>query len=60
MGIASTVVSCTLALGIEKVANQTLYRFFPHWYKDVKYAYGVTDNPQCYESDMEKIATWSH
>mmetsp|Transcript_16417 Transcript_16417/g.23358 ORF Transcript_16417/g.23358 Transcript_16417/m.23358 type:complete len:159 (+) Transcript_16417:216-692(+) len=37
----STVVSCGLAVAIESAANQTLYKLFPHWYRDVKYAMGL-------------------
>jgi len=38
---SSSVISCCFAIYIEGAANRTLYRFFPHWYKDVKYAYGI-------------------
>jgi len=56
LGLTTTVVSCTLAIGIERAANKTLYKLFPHWYKDVNYAYGVTDQRL---SDVDKITTWS-
>ena len=39
--LSSTVISCSFAIFIEGAANRTLYRFFPHLYKDVKYAYGL-------------------
>ena len=39
--MASTGVSCVMAVAIEGAANKAMYRFFPHWYKDVKYATGL-------------------
>jgi hypothetical protein len=37
----STVASCVLAINVEGAAHRTLYRFFPHWYDNVKIAYGL-------------------
>jgi len=37
----STVASCAFAVVIERTAHRTLYRFFPHLYKDVAYANGL-------------------
>lgn len=37
----STTFSCGMAIVVEGTANRVLYHFFPHWYRDVKYAYGL-------------------
>lgn len=37
----STVASCAFAVVIERTTHRTLYRFFPHLYKDVAYANGL-------------------
>lgn len=39
--LATIVMPVGMAIAIEGAANRTLYRFFPHLYKDVKYAYGI-------------------
>lgn len=36
-----TAVACAGALVVESQAHRTLYRFFPHWYRDVEYAFGL-------------------
>jgi hypothetical protein len=71
MGVATAVISCTLAIGIEGAANKALFKVFPHWYNDVQYAYGVNSqllaNSPAREVDVnkeiaaaEEIATWSY
>jgi len=39
--VMSTTFACALAIGVEGAAHRTLYRFFPDWYQDVPYAYGL-------------------
>jgi len=39
--LLSTVTSCAIAVVVERSAHRTLYRFFPEWYADVKYANGL-------------------
>mmetsp|Transcript_26432 Transcript_26432/g.78184 ORF Transcript_26432/g.78184 Transcript_26432/m.78184 type:complete len:161 (-) Transcript_26432:161-643(-) len=41
--LVATTVSCGMAIAIEGTANRIVYRFFPHWYRDVQYAYGLPD-----------------
>ena len=60
--LLTTFTSCALAVAIERAAHRTLYRSFPHWYKDVKHANGLphlqylnTDRP---ESSSETIQNW--
>jgi len=39
--LLSTITSCAIAVVVERSAHRTLYRFFPEWYADVKYANGL-------------------
>ena len=39
--LSSTYVACLGAVYVERTAHRTLYRFFPHWYRDVEYANGL-------------------
>jgi len=39
--LLSTITSCAMAVVVERAAHRTLYRFFPDWYSDVKYANGL-------------------
>jgi hypothetical protein len=39
--VGSTAAACMGALYVERTAHRTLYRFFPHWYRDVEYAFGL-------------------
>jgi hypothetical protein len=41
--LGSTVVSCGLAIQVEKSANRLLFYAAPHWYADVEYAYGISE-----------------
>ena len=41
MTLSSTAVACVGAVYVEQTANRTLYRFFPHWYRDVDQALGL-------------------
>lgn len=41
--LAATTVSCGMAIVIEGAANRLLYGLFPHWYRDVEYAYGLPE-----------------
>lgn len=41
--LGSMVISCTGALYVERTAHRTLFHFFPHWYSDVEYAFGLED-----------------
>lgn len=52
MTMASTGLSCVLAITIEGAANKVIYHFFPHWYKDVKYATGLPHLQYEYEAMM--------
>jgi len=50
--LISTAFSCSLALAVESTAHKTLYAFFPHWYKDVQYAYGLPHLEQEYKERL--------
>uniref|UniRef100_A0A7S2GTT6 Uncharacterized protein n=1 Tax=Helicotheca tamesis TaxID=374047 RepID=A0A7S2GTT6_9STRA len=50
--LVSTTCACTLALAVEGAAHRALYRFFPHWYKDVRYAYGLPQLEQEYQQRL--------
>jgi len=39
--LGSAAVGCAGALYVERTAHRTLFRFFPHWYRDVEYAFGI-------------------
>jgi hypothetical protein len=41
--LGSTVISCGLAIQVEKTANRLFFYAAPHWYANVDYAYGITD-----------------
>lgn len=41
--LGSTVISCGLAIQVEKNANRLFFYAAPHWYANVDYAYGITD-----------------
>jgi hypothetical protein len=41
--LGSTVVSCGLAIQVEKSANRLFFYAAPHWYADVEYAYGISE-----------------
>jgi hypothetical protein len=41
MTLSSTAVACVGAVYVEQTAHRTLYRFFPHWYRDVDQALGL-------------------
>jgi hypothetical protein len=41
--LGSTVISCGLAIQVEKTANRLFFFAAPHWYANVDYAYGITD-----------------
>lgn len=48
-----TVVSCGGALIVERQAHRTLFRLFPHWYRDVEYAFGI----ESYELEAVRRST---
>ena len=54
--LLSTVTSCAFAVVIESAAHRIQYRFFPHWYKDVKYAMGLPNllNDQWHQDQMQR------
>jgi hypothetical protein len=39
--MGSTTVACLGALWVERTAHRALFRCFPHWYRDVDYAFGI-------------------
>lgn len=41
MTVSSTAAACVGALFVERTAHRTLYRFFPHLYRDVDQAFGL-------------------
>ena len=41
MTLSSTAVACVGALFVERTAHRTLFRIFPHWYRDVDQAFGI-------------------
>jgi len=41
MTLGGTAAGCVGALYVERSAHRTLYRFFPHLYLDVEYAFGL-------------------
>jgi hypothetical protein len=41
--LGSTVISCGLAIQVEKTANRIFFYAAPQWYANVEYAYGITD-----------------
>jgi hypothetical protein len=41
--LGSTVISCGLAIQVEKTANRIFFYAAPHWYANVESAYGITD-----------------
>ena len=41
--LGSTVVSCSMALQVEKSAHRLFYWYAPQWYANVDRAYGLTD-----------------
>jgi hypothetical protein len=41
MTVSSTAVACVGALFVERTAHRTLYRFFPHLYRDIDQAFGL-------------------
>lgn len=54
--LVSTVTSCAFAVVIESAAHRIQYRFFPHWYKDVKHAIGLPNllNDQWHQQDQQQ------
>jgi hypothetical protein len=41
--LGSTVLSCGLAIQVEKHTNRLFFHMAPHWYANVDYAYGITE-----------------
>jgi hypothetical protein len=39
--VGSAAVSCVFAIYIERTAHRALFTYFPHWYADVDYAFGI-------------------
>ena len=39
--LSGTTIACVGAIVVERTANRTLFRLFPHWYRDVDQAFGV-------------------
>ena len=56
---SSTVLSCYIALSVEGAANRTLYRFFPHLYRDVKYAYGIPHLNEGHHIPLNQSQCWN-